>query len=90
MNQNNNDFMAKISERLLKIETTLVAIQKDLSYHIKRTDLLDERMTIDKAAIKDEIRPIKTHILKVQILFAVLALIPILVGVAVGVKKLFF
>lgn len=94
MDKTNTDIIDRIEPRLARIETTLVAIQKDLSYHIKRTDLLDERMTLNKQAVTNKIEPIQKHVTKIQIgtqiILGLLALVPILVGLAVGIKKLLF
>lgn len=68
-----------MDKRLDSIDITLVKQAKDLEYHIKRTDLL-----------QDEVKPIKEHVTLVttgiKIIMGMGALIGFIVGVYAALK----
>ena len=56
----------KISDDIVEIKITLAAQHADISHHIKRSDLLEDKIDIMKQDIDHEIQPIKDHVTKVQ------------------------
>lgn len=45
-----------------EIKESQVRMEDDLRYHIKRTDLLEQKLNNDVGQIKDELAPIKDHV----------------------------
>ena len=62
-----DDSHKEFNSKLNNIDKTLVKQHEQLKYHIKRTDLLEQRVQ----EIKDEVVPIHTHVDRVQFFFKV-------------------
>lgn len=54
-----------ITKKISSIDTTLIKQSKDLEYHIKRTDLLDEEVR----GVKVVTRQTQDHVTKVEFFF---------------------
>jgi len=54
----------KIQEDVTEIKISIVEIQKDINYHIMRTDLAEENLNV----LKQEVQPIKLHVERVNFL----------------------
>lgn len=53
-----SDKLDKIQEDIIDIKVAIVAIQKDINYHIMRTDLAEEKIDL----LKTELDPISKHV----------------------------
>jgi len=51
-----------VLDKIVNIDKTLISQQKDLEYHIKRTDLLEEKVT----RIRQDTAPVHKHVDRVQ------------------------
>lgn len=52
----------KISDDIVEIKVTLAAQHADIAHHIKRSDLLEDKMDIMKQDIEADLEPIKKHV----------------------------
>ena len=57
-----SDKLDRIQEDVGEIKVSIVAIEKDIKYHIMRTDLAEENLNI----LKQEVLPIRTHAMYVN------------------------
>lgn len=72
------EFLEKMDAQIDKMSISIAEIKKDLNYHIKRTDLLEE-----------EIKPVKKHVVAVNTLFKAALILLGAIGTIAGVIKLF-
>ncbi len=66
------------------IKTDIGVIQSDLAYHMRRTQLAEERLE----AFESEIRPLRAHVIMFSTAGKLLGVVATGVGVALGVAKL--
>lgn len=69
----------KIAEDVAEIKTDIALIKKDLAYHIKRTDLLEEI-----------VRFVRDHVTRVDGALKLLGLLALIVSIVGGAVKLFW
>ena len=74
----------KLDNRLDSMDIHLARQGKDLSYHIKRTDLLEESVK----EVKKELEPIKAHVSRVDGALRFLGVISLLISILGGILKL--
>lgn len=58
--------LEKLDSRLDSIDVTLAKQAKDLEYHIKRTDLLEQDMSATADSITRSMEPVLKHINRVE------------------------
>lgn len=75
----------KTNERLNDIDKTLVKQEASLSEHIRRTEINEEAIGL----VRDEMKPVKKHIYMMEGALKLLGVLSLLVGLLVGVLKLF-
>lgn len=56
----------KIADDIVDIKVTMASMSTDVSHHIKRSDLLEDRQDRDKRELKEEIQPLKEYISQAQ------------------------
>lgn len=74
----------KISEELAEINITLVEQNKDLKYHIHRTNLLEDHVKI----LENKLNPIDKHISMVEGGLKLVGILATLTTLAMGIVKL--
>lgn len=65
------DLRSESKEHASEVDVRLTAIEKDLKYHIKRTDLLEENM-----------KPVRNHVNGIQYIVKAVLLLGALAGAA--------
>lgn len=75
----------KLDSRLDSIGITLIKQGKDLSFHIKRTNLLEESL---KETQKD-IKPIQKHVEHVKGVIQAMGVLSVVVALVSGILKIF-
>lgn len=56
----------KIADDIVEIKVTLAAQQSDIAHHIKRSDLLEDKMELIETEFKTDLMPIKEHVNQIQ------------------------
>lgn len=56
----------KIADDIVEIKITLAAQHTDIAHHIKRSDLLEDKLDLVKDHFEAEIQPLKDHVTQVQ------------------------
>ena len=74
----------KIQEDVTDIKISIVEIQKDINYHIMRTDLAEENLNV----LKQEVQPIKLHVDRVNFLVKIGIFFGGLAAFLVAIKSL--
>ena len=69
----------KTNDRLNSMDKTLVKQEENLKEHMRRTDLLE-----------NDLKPIKKHVAVMNGAFKALGIIGTVIGIAVGIVKIFF
>lgn len=64
-------------------------IKTSLSYHIKRTDLLEDSVKIAREQLEKDMRPIKAHITLVNNSLKIIGGIAVLIGIVSGILEIF-
>jgi uncharacterized protein (UPF0335 family) len=77
----NNDKLDKIIETLSEMKVVQATQASDLSHHIKRTDLLEERIEQFRA----EIKPVVDHVAGIKFLGKIVGITGTVVGILVGI-----
>lgn len=80
-----SDKIEKTEGRLGNIDITLAEQAKDIKYHIKRTDLSEERLE----RLENEVKPVKDHVTRVEGIVKFLSILATVIGISVAVSKLF-
>lgn len=84
--------LGKVDDRLDRIDTTAATNTAVLEEHVRRTNLLEEKIELDKKDIEGKLEPIKAHVNQVKIFMKIAGLVvgggSILGGAGVGIKKL--
>lgn len=52
----------KISDDIVEIKITLASQAVDVAHHIKRSDLLEEKLEVLKQGLDADLKPIKDHV----------------------------
>lgn len=92
-----NDRFDKILEKLENITADIAMIKTDLKHHMYRTDLNEQNIELVRlevreviSEIRQELNPVQTHVSMMHGAFKLVSIIGIIVGIAVGVYKIFF
>jgi hypothetical protein len=80
-----SDKLDKIQEDVTEIKISIVEIQKDINYHIMRTDLAEENLN----TLKQEVLPIKQHVERVNFLVKIGIFLGGLAAFLAAIKSLF-
>ena len=80
------DKIDSIDSSLNEMSITLAKQEVSLSEHIKRSNLLEERIEI----LREEMKPVEKHVMYMHGALKALGVVSILVGIAVAVKQLLF
>lgn len=67
----------KVSDHIAEINVTLAKQEEQLSYHIKRTNLLEEKLD-----------PVENHVAMISGAFKLITLLAALISIIVGVAKI--
>jgi len=82
----------RMDERLDKIDVTSAAQGATLEEHVRRTNLLEEKIEVDKKIVESKLEPIQAHVTQVKIFMKIAGLVlgggTLLGGAGVGIKKL--
>lgn len=90
--ENVGDRLNKMDDRLDKIDTTAAHNAGVLEEHVRRTNLLEEKVELDKRSIESKIEPIQTHVNQMKVFLKIAGYVvgggTALGGAGVGIKKL--
>ena len=76
----------RVEERLDSMDRTLVKQEANLAEHMRRTELAENAIK----ALDEDLAPIKKHVNMLQGVLKLIAVLGTVVGIAVGIAKLFF
>lgn len=82
------DKQDKMAEDITDIKVILAKVEESLKYHIKRTDLAEEAIALNRKQFELDMKPIKNHVLMVNAAFKIIGGISVLVGIIAGVVKI--
>lgn len=74
----------KLEDEVVQIRIIQSSQASDLAHHIKRTNLLEERLE----QIAEEIKPVQNHVQKVNGAFILIGVVGTILGIAVSIIKL--
>jgi uncharacterized protein YaaN involved in tellurite resistance len=80
------DKIDTIDSSLTEISVTLGKQEVSLSEHIKRTNLLEERIEL----LREEMRPVEKHVFYMHGALKALGVVSLIIGVLVAIKQLLF
>jgi Skp family chaperone for outer membrane proteins len=83
--------LEKGDDRLDSIDKTGSANAAVLAEHVKRSNLLEEKMESDRKSVSTELAPIKTHVTQVKFVMKILGALAAaggLGGAGIGIKEL--
>lgn len=83
------DLLKQIQEKQSEHSEILVKVQADLEYHIKRTDLLEEQVNIQRDQIKAVEEPFKIASTTGKLIVKLATLFAAIFGVITGIKTFF-
>lgn len=80
------DKIDSIDSSLGEMSITLAKQEVSLAEHIKRSNLLEERVEM----LREEMKPVEKHVMYMHGALKALGVLSILVGLAVAIKQLLF
>ncbi len=84
----NDILMQKILEKQIEMASDIGEIKSDLNYHVKRTDLLEESVSLAKQQLEVDLAPIKAHVLLLNTVLKLAGGLSIALGVITGIIKI--
>jgi hypothetical protein len=79
------EILTKIKDDVAEIKTSQKVMEKDISHHIKRTDLAEESIKL----LRDDLKPIKTHVDQMNGGLKLLGAVSLVLGIVATALKLF-
>ena len=80
--------MLKILENQTEMAKDIGELKADVKYHIKRTDLLEESIDLDRQQLKKDLAPIKKHVTFVNTTLKIIGALGFIIGLAAGIAQL--
>lgn len=80
------DYLDHQHEQMTDIKVAIKGIQKDIGYHVKRTNLLEEKVNL----IRKQVKPLETQATIVKTVCKGIASLIFVAGAAAGIYKIFF
>lgn len=80
-----NQKLEVIEREIVEIKLILVRQEENIRHHIRRTDLAEENLK----ELRNQLKPIETHVRHVEGALKVFGFISVLVAVAVSIIQLF-
>lgn len=84
MNPDFQKWLEKLDDKMDGMLVTQAEMKRDIAYHIRRTDLAEESISL----LRDDIKPIQKHVTKVQGVLAGLGGVSLIIGIIAGVLKI--
>lgn len=78
----------KIDERVDRIDVTMAKQEVVLEEHVRRTNILQDRVEKHEAKIEEDLKPIKKHVVMVNAIVKILVAVAGLAGLALTLKQL--
>lgn len=78
------EMLDKISEDISDLKVTSAKQEENIKEHIRRTELAEENIQM----IRDEIQPLKEHVIAINGVLKVIGIISVIVGSAAGIIQI--
>jgi len=78
------EMLDKISEDISDLKVTSAKQEENIKEHIRRTELAEENIQM----IRDEIQPLKEHVIAINGILKVIGIISIIIGCAAGIIQI--
>lgn len=79
----------QISQEITEIKVILGRQEVSLNEHIRRTDLAEKAIELNKLNFSEQLEPIQKHVALVDSFFKICGGAAVLIGIIVGILKIF-